>query len=359
MAIVLWLTMMFPLANTVFAKDITISFFSPRGADDIFWGQFTGFMEEAVKDLGMRLIVYHANGNHVKMVEQINHSIKNDRPSILVFQNFKKQGKLVLDMAEKARIPAFVVNAGFSDREGVGKPRENYKYWIGEMLPDDDGAGFMLASLLLANAPTSHDKRIQMVALTGNIADSASTERQKGLERFVRANPRVNLVQVFSTDWGAGMAKMKFKLIKTSRYPDTRIVWAAGDAISLGVVEAAKELGLVAGRDYVTGGIDWSEDGLKSVMSGEMTVSIGGHFMEGAWAAILIHDYFNGKDFSSETVQMRSRMSVITRGNANVYMRKLARDNWHQIDFKRFSKVFNPSVRYYNFNVQSVLSQIR
>jgi ABC-type sugar transport system substrate-binding protein len=334
-------------------------FFSPRGPEDIFWEQFTSFMKEAVRDLGMRLKVYHAYGSHTKMIEQAEQSLRMDRPSVLVFQNFKKQGKPLLTLAENKRVPAFIVNAGFSTDENAGRPREKYRYWIGEMVPDDEEAGFLLADILIKNARPVKGGKIPVVALSGNIADNASNERNHGLQRAVRRYPAAELRQVFTTDWSAEMARTKFELIKKSRYPETRVVWAAGDAIALGVIDGAKRMGLVMGRDIITGGIDWSEKGLKSVMAGDMTVTLGGHFMEGAWVAVLMYDYLHGRDFASESVRMRSRMSAITRDNAALHVQKLSRVNWGRIDFRRFSKTLNPDLLRYNFGLPAILDQLK
>ncbi len=347
------------LSAPVNKDTISVSFFCPRKGEDIFWGQFIDFMNEAVKDLGMELKVYYAEGNHIKMFEQVKMSINKDNPHVLVFQNFKKQGKTIIKIAEKAQVPAFIVNAGFQKSENMGKPREKYKYWIGEMLPDDEAAGYVLANMLIKQGTKGTDGRIHLVALSGNISDTASIERVKGLKRSVKKRRDVVLEQVFTTDWSSGIARQKFYLIKKSRYPETSIVWAAGDAIALGIVEAVKELNLIPGRDVITGGVDWSSEGLRSVQAGEMSVTLGGHFMEGAWTAVLLHDYFKGKDFISESGQMKSKMNPITKSGVHSYLKKLNREKWHQIDFRKFSKVLNPKIKKYNFGLSALLQQVK
>ncbi len=350
-----------PLRDTLSAADgkLKVAFFAPRTEDDLFWGQFVEFMRFACEDLGMELKAYYANGNHVRMVEQVKECIEKYKPSVLVFQNFKMQGSTIIQLGEEAKIPSFVVNAGFQEKEEMGKPREKYKYWIGQITPDDEEAGYRLANILIQNAGRNREGKIEMVALAGNIADGASIERVKGLKRAVKNNPRVDLKQIFNTDWSSAVAEQKFDLFKRSRYPETTAVWAASDSISVGVVQGCKKLGLKPGADVVTGGIDWSQDGFKSVGEGDMNVSLGGHFMEGAWAAIMIYDYFNGADFASEGVVQNSKMAEINRYTANLYTRKLSKQNWGQIDFKRFSKAFNRGLGRYNFSINMILNQIQ
>jgi len=339
-------------------RKITIDFFSPRNAEDMFWRKFIGFMGEAVNDLGMQMNVHHADGNHLKMVKQVEEVIRQGRSSVLVFQNFKKQGSVIVKMAEKAKIPAFVVNAGFEKDEGMGLPRKKYRYWIGELVPDDEKAGYQLAQLLIRRGRKASDGKIHMVALSGNIADTASINRVKGLRKAVAARRDVVLEQVFSTDWSSSVAREKFCLFKKSRYPLTTVVWAAGDAVALGVAEGSKELECRIGLDVITGGIDWSEEGLAAVKSGSLQVSMGGHFMDGAWAAVLIHDYFHGKDFARYGVKTRSKMFPITRRNADLYMMKLEEKNWGRVNFKSFSRVYNPGIKDYDFGLSTLLLQL-
>ncbi len=340
------------------SKKIVIDFFSPRSANDMFWSKFTGFMQEAVDDLGMSINFHYANGNHLKMVEQAKEVIKRGETSILVFQNFKKQGAIIIRMAEKAKIPAFVVNAGFQKDENMGKPREKYKCWIGELVPDDFEAGYRLAQILSRKAQRGRDGKIHMVALSGNIADTASIERVEGLKQAVNEMNDVVLEQVFSTDWSSTVARQKFCLFKRSRYPETTVVWAAGDAIALGVAEGARELNLKMGRDIITGGIDWSREGLEAVKEGTLHVSMGGHFVDGAWAAVLIYDYFNGRDFALDGVSLKSKMFPITIYNADTYLLKLKRNNDSKLNFKSFSRVYNPNIRQYNFGLSTLLMQM-
>ena len=49
-----------------------------------------------------------------------------------------------------------------------------------------------------------------------------------------------------------------------------------------------------------------------SLRKGDQHVSIGGHFMEGAWAVVLIYDYLKGSDFAELNLSWRSSMTSVT-----------------------------------------------
>lgn len=348
------------LSSVSFGEEhITIAMFTPRAEHDMFWGPFVGFMQEAVNDLNMELEVYYANDNRMEMKRQIEEAVtRADKPDALVIKNFQAQGEIFIEIADDAEVPIFVVNTGFQPEDNMGKPREKYRYWIGEMLPDDEGAGFGLAELLIQEAAARSDENISLLGIEGYASSGASIERVKGLKRALEQHPEVELTQILSANWKPDLAKEKFMTVKHRRYPDISVVWTASDGMALGVIEGAKELDFTPAQDIFTGGVDWSEQGLQAVKSGEMTATMGGHFMEGAWVAVVLYDYFNGIDFASESLQMRSKMSAITRANIDTYIEKLHREQWHKIDFTQFSKQLNPELKTYNFGLEALLDQL-
>lgn len=68
--------------------------------------------------------------------------------------------------------------------------------------------------------------------------------------------------------------------------------------------------------------------------------------MEGAWALISVHDYLKGHDFAnSEGLKMKTDMSLLSAENYQRYARLIEPATWSRIDFKRFSKVYNPQLK--------------
>ena len=135
--------------STLYAQNpkISIALFTPRLEDDMFWGQFSQFMAEAVRDLGMDMQVFYAGGNHLTMQNQVKQAVSGEKKfDVLVVPNFKKTGGAIVQIAEDAQVPIFIVN---STIRNFGKPRERFTYWIGEMVPDDQQAGYAIARLLL------------------------------------------------------------------------------------------------------------------------------------------------------------------------------------------------------------------
>ncbi len=336
-----------------------LALFVTRAPGDAFWGLFAKVMQQAVDDLGMRLDIYYAHGNREKMRQQILEATHGpQKADVLVFPNFKKGVESFLQVAESRKTPAFLVNQGSGEDEAIGDPRGKFKHWIGELRPDDEEAGFVLANLLIERAMrlgvTAPDGNVQVIGIEGIHSDFASRERTKGLLRAIQSRSDAVLRQIVPANWDEGHARLSFEILKR-RYPNVTVAWAASDLMALGIIAATRTHNLEPGLDIINGGIDWTAEGMYAVKSGEMNVSVGGHFMEGAWVAILLYDYLNGKDFADFQLRWRSRMLPITRQNVEYYQEHLAQERWEKIDFTQFSRVYHPEQPRYNFSLERVM----
>lgn len=344
---------------------LRLALFAPREADDTFWSMFRDFMQAACDDLGLELRVYYAHDDAATALKQVKAAVTGpDRVHGLVFQNFKKTALRFLETAEQAGVPAFMVDTGLdeADRLRVGKPRERFKFWLGEFLPENEEAGFDLANRLLDRARQLPNQdplgKIQVIGLAGENLSNASGDRIKGLNIAVRGREDVVLQDMIPAYWKREWARQRTRELLRRQAPGIRVVWAANDPMALGAIDALRELGLRPGQDVLTGGVDWTADGLKAVKAGVMDATVGGHFMQGAWAAVLLYDYFHGLDFAGESVEMRLRMQILDRSNIERYLRHFASGQWGQIDFRTFSKVANPRRQKYDFSLRALLEHL-
>jgi len=344
----------FVLPIFIFSQEYTLGLFTSRSKKDAFWGPFARFAQETAKDLDLGLKTFYAKGDHMLMLEQVKKACKKSSDiDGLIIHNFKNLGQKFLEIAEKHKVPVIVVNAGIGK---VGKPRQKYKYWIGEILPNNFMAGYKLANTLFRNYGIDN-KQIRTVGISGPKASPDAKKRNNGFRKAVSQHDNVTLCQILPTNWSIKQAEYKFKILKRIRYPKISVVWTAADIISLGVYKGAKELDL--GMDkIVTGGIDWSSEGIKSVEEGKINATVGGHFMEGGWAVILFHDYFKGHDFKEEAICFKSGMSVITKADVKKKSQFLKPKTWQKIDFKKFSKIYNDNLDKYHFNFSAIREQL-
>jgi hypothetical protein len=130
--------------------------------------------------------------------------------------------------------------------------------------------------------------------------------------------------------------------------------------MAIGAVEAVFDNRKKPGKDIFIGGLNWDIPGLKKIKKGEMVTSIGGHFMTGGWVLVLLHDYHHGKDFAEEGLQLKQQIfGALHRQNIDRFLKYFGGRNWSIIDYTRFSKVLNPNITRYNFNLEEVLKQFK
>ncbi len=338
----------------VVADKIKVAFINPTFPEEPFWGMVTDYMTSTAKDLDIDLQVYYSHSNRYKSLEIVQDILSSpSKPDFLIYHLQTQIGARILEAAERANVHSFVINTNIpeSERQNVGKPRDKYRYWLGHMLPQDKFAGELLASALYERAielkKTDKNGKVQMFGLTGINDNTASIDRNQGIKDFVSKSPDIKLHQIVSADWDKEKAKTITKVLM-ARYPNTKVIWSASDLMALGAVEALGELGLEAGKDVLVGGIDGSRLGLQAVQSGSMTTTISGHFIEGAWALLLIHDYAHGRDFIDDLgTVMQTSMEQIHAGNITSCMRIFDIDYIDNINFKAYSKVLNPDIKHY------------
>lgn len=74
---------------------------------------------------------------------------------------------------------------------------------------------------------------------------------------------------------------------------------------------------------------------------------------------ILLYDYHKGIDFAGELgLKFYSPMHAITAENIDRYRLLLEGVNWEDVDFTKFSKVLNPSLKHYDFSSSALLDVI-
>lgn len=349
------------LGNTSFASEPKIAWFRSN-SETGFWPMVELFITAASKDLGVDLSIYTHGDNPMAIIPNVKKVLANPdtKPDAILIHNFKKRGKEILELSEQYKVPVFVFNAGFSESDDVGKPREKYKNWIGLMLPDDEYAGFILAKKLMMEARKMNkqgkDGKIHMVALEGNRVSEASNSRVKGLKRAVKGT-EFRVLQFFHSKWREPLAREAFEL-SLIRYPEVSVFWAASDSMAIGVIKAADKRGWVPGKNYVTGGVDLLPRNQEYLESGKLSVSVGGHYAEGAWAIIALYDYLKGYDFAkTDATVFSTKMGNHTSSEfaeLGDLRQKLNKDNISKINFKRFSRAYNPDLKRYNFEFKAL-----
>ncbi|SHO49666.1 ABC transporter substrate-binding protein [Desulfopila aestuarii] len=334
------------------------------GGSHWFWKMTIDFMQAAAADLNIELEVVTSDYNHLLTIEQAKEIVaRANPPDYIITGNEKSNAGEIIRIADEAGVKIFLFSNGFvdpKDKQEYGNPREKFPFWIGELIPNNYSAGYTMGKMLIDEALHKNlravDGKINIVAIAGAYLTHASEERLRGLNDAMAEYPdTVQLLQVFHGDWTYDKAVQLSQGV-FRRYPKVQILWGANDTTALGAMDVAASLGMRPGQNILFGGCGWYEPALQKVEEGKLTTSVGGHFMEGGWVMVMLNDYHHGIDFIDDP--WKTSMFSIDATNVGKYLQIFGKQDWRQIDFRKFSKAYTPALKRYDFSLEAVIQQI-
>lgn len=339
-----------PLGSAEAKPDISFTLLIPR--KDPFWLKNTDFAEKMAKSLNVRLNVKVFHDSPQKLLNLTEEACQAKTDGI-IFQSFEKTGERLLAITERYKTPAFLINTPLLKADFL--PRTKYSYFLGQMIPDDLRAGTTLIQQLLNQARQKKVINYHILAIAGNPAQEASINRLKGLKQFLKYARGVQSLIIVHADWNAEKAVAKFRE-EHKNNPQINVIWCANDNMALAVAKAAlKEM---PQKKFFIGGIDWEPRAIKAISEKTLTVSVGGHFAEAAWAILLLYDYLNGIDFATEQISFLSPMTVINQVNYPLFW-ELMNLKPEELDFSLLSKIHNPQRTKYEFQLQKIAGDLK
>ena len=352
-----------PVARFKGRRPPRVVFLNPGRSDETFWNMVAGFMSAVVEDLPVELEMLTAERDHILMRDMVRRVCqRTTKPDYLLLVDEKDTGASMLEISEAAGVRCFLLLNPLSAKPAkrLGGPREHLKTWIGALIVDQERAGYDIGKSLLraARQRLPAPAPLPALAISGNQSTTAAIERNKGLTRALSEDPDAGLQQMIFSQWRRDKAaRQSAGLLR--RYPETRLIWAANDDMALGALEAARAQGLTPGEGLFVSGLNWATDALTEVRDGHMAASIGGHFMGGGWALIMLFDHYHGLDFASPEPTRKLVMGTIDLTNVGPYLERFGDRDWSSVDFTRFSKAHDSELEAYEFSVTGLLAHTR
>lgn len=335
-----------------------MAFVNPGDQSDGFFALMVAFMRQAAHGLGVELEIIDCHRDPSVLRREARALVSGPKPpEYLLLANEQGLAIDILPQADARGTKVLLINEGLmmADRQKLGRPRERFQNWLGELVPDDRQAGYLLGRSLLQAARVKRrlapDQTIHVFGLAGAFTMS-SLLRINGLRDAVGEAGDATLSEVPPANWDRQMAEeLTAELL--ARHPQTTVIWSASDTMALGAVRAVEAAGKLPGRDILIGGIDWSRAAFEAIRRGTLCASVGGHFLDGAWGILLLHDYHNGRDFGAD--QITSAFSVATSENVYNFEPLVLGRRAQQIDFSSLARVGNPTRAGYDFSVAAAL----
>lgn len=349
------------MAGSSFAQ--RVAFINPGKSDEAFWLASAQAMQSAANSLGQTLEVHYAQREHLRVFDIARALVARpaaERPDYVVFSNDYGTGPELLRLFDGSGIRVFMAYSKPSDEQlaQMGGPREKYTSWIGSLEPRAQDAGYLTAKALIARGRAAKavgtDGKLHLLAIAGDRSTPSSVRRNEGMHRAVQEAGDVVLDQEVHAGWSREKAAEQAEVLY-ARHPQARLVWAGNDLMAFGAMAALEKQGGTPGRNLWFSGVNTSTEAMEAIKSGRLATLAGGHFINGAWAMVLIHDHFKGRDFRDEGLMLeRSMFALFDARLADVFLSRFGQ-GYERIDFRRYSKVHNPRLRRYEFGFAQLL----
>ena len=352
----------FIASGSLYALEVV--FINPATTNNPFWQQVSRIATAAASDLNIKLTIIHGNSHRLFQHDAIETLISaQEKPDYVIFLPVDGTAFNSFTMLEQAKIPFLTLERSvFPDLQyQLGAPGQHFKYWLGEIYHDNKKAGNLLAKALI-NASNKNNKTtipsgLNVVGISGDLSGHSS-ERNAGLIAVLEADTQYSLAQIVSARWQRQVsAQMMFALLR--RYPDLTVVWTAAELMALGVADVANSLGKTINTNLFIGGFDWTTEALIAIKANKYTASVGGHFMQAAWALVKIYDHHQGVSKLPVTYSMPTyQLQLIDCNNINDYQVLMDEPNWDSIDFKKFSLQYDLESSTHQFSFSKILKAL-
>lgn len=312
------------------AQQVKVTFVNPGFAQENptgnFWFNVSSLMDAAADDLNIELTTVYAQRNHIRMKNLIDQVLTRKDHYIILVDEKSAAAQALLTSKHIHNKVLFLLNK--PSKQEVLRLKARGMGILGSIVPDNFQAGRVLIqeleNLIIKSAK---NPTINTLALLGDLATDAARLREQGLLSHSNRSYYLKLLQRVNAGWSEQEAYSITKgLLK--RFENTKLIWAANDAMAVGASRAAEELSVR--QNIKIGGINWDKNQHQL-----LDVSVGGHVTLGALAIVKIADF---------AADNRNAIGDLTLPIFKAYQPKYAPlyqaihgNNVAQIDFRYFS----------------------
>ncbi|WP_286262860.1 ABC transporter substrate-binding protein [Thalassotalea atypica] len=362
-----WLLCCLLFSFSLSAKQIHVAFLGPSGTDNPFWSSMIAPLSTVAEQLDVHITFHHADFadrfDYYLQAQKLLSSA--NKPDYLISAFRGANAKPLLDLIEQFQVPTITISSGVPafEKASIGAPQQKYKYWLAQVLADDESSGFMQAQLLVEKFKGSVSQeeqgqalqRYRMVALGGGLVLETSHQKDAGLRRAVLEYGELDLLQLVHADYNVETASRMTELL-FNRYQNIDLIWTANDDTAIAAYEKCAQL-LPASDFPLIAGIDWTKSGLLAVEEGKLAFTLGGNHMQAVWALILLHDIAHGyTDTGLENNTYRIQFSVADERNIKDVKEYILNNGWQHANFLQFSKVYNAKIKRYQFDLNVLIA---
>ena len=321
-------------ATTALAENPDIGVIVPT-LDAQFWNSYVEFMQKGADELGVDLVVLNADNKPDQMIKGLEDLVAQGVDGI-IFTPYWATAVPGLTMARDANIPVIMTDsyAEFPPQDALFP---NYLAFVG---PSDRDAGRQMAEALFAAITPAADGKKYIAVVNGTAGTSVAIDRRAGLQDALDANPDVVVVGEVDGNFVRDTSQTVFESLWQGN-PNIQGVWAANGGTATGVMAAITSAGKTPGTDIPVVAMDLNPENVDAVEKGELLFDIGGHWLQGGFALVLMYDHLNGHPIPADVANVKLDLLPLTQDRVAQFRSDFP-GGVPVYDFKARSKTYNP-----------------
>lgn len=303
--------------------------------DAQFWNSYVEFMQKGADELGVDLVVLNADNKPDQMIKGLEDLVAQGVDGI-IFTPYWATAVPGLTMAKDANIPVIMTDS-YADFPPQDALFPNYLAFVG---PSDRDAGRQMAEALFAAIEPAEDGKKYIAVVNGTAGTSVAIDRRAGLQDALDTNPDVVVVGEVDGNFVRDTSQTVFESLWQGN-PNVQGVWAANGGTATGVMAAITNAGKKPGEDIVVVAMDLNPENVDAVERGELLFDIGGHWLQGGFALVMLYDHLNGHGIPADVANVKLDLLPLTQ-DLVAQFRSDFPNGVPVYDFKARSKTYNP-----------------
>ena len=269
-------------------------------------------IREAARDAGIDLRLEDSHRSQEKQVAQLRDFVR-QRVDVIAFSPVVENGwEAVLREVRSAGIPVILM-----DRTIEISDDSLYVSLIGSDFVEEGRR----AGRWLLEHTRDVPGDIDIVELQGTVGSAPANDRKQGFAETIAAEQRYHIIRSQSADFDRARAREIMAGFLHAEGNHIRVLFAHGDTMALGAIEAIEAAGFKPGSDILVISIEGSRKALEAIVAGKLNVSVECSPLLGPQLTAVVKDLAAGKPVPRRVI---TQESVFTRENAALELPKRA-----------------------------------
>jgi galactofuranose transport system substrate-binding protein len=240
--------------------------FSQIGAESAWRKCNTQSIKEAAANAGVQLLFENAEEKQENQIKAIRSFIAY-QVDVIAFVPIVTDGwDNILIEARNAGIPVLV-----TDRKITTDDESLYAGFIGT---DSEQEGREAGNFLLKKfRDRSAEDPVRIIEISGTEGSSVAVGRADGIREIIGDNPRFQIIYSISGDF---LRSKGYEIMRDilEQFSDIDVLYSHNDGMTLGAIDAMKEVGIRPGKDIVIITIDARQAAIDALRNGEVNCVI-------------------------------------------------------------------------------------